>query len=102
MGVNPKVRSVLVGHANENDLIALLGARMTDNYGSGYGRKSRLQFMLDEISKVHHPAVPAIQPWGSLLPRVGRLWPRTLHSEVKRVTFRTYGARNSDHQNAEA
>ena len=63
MGVNPKARSILVGHANENDLTALLGSQMTDSYGSGYGRKSRLQFMLDEISKVHHPAIPALRAW---------------------------------------
>jgi integrase len=63
MGVNPKVRSVLVGHANENDLTMLLGSKMTDSYGSGYGRRSRLQFMLDEVSKVHYPSIPAINPW---------------------------------------
>jgi integrase len=63
MGLNPKVRSVLVGHAIENDITVLLGAQMTDAYGGGYGRKSRLQFMLQEISKVHYPAVPPMKPW---------------------------------------
>jgi integrase len=62
-GVNPKARSVLVGHANENGISVLLGSQMTDNYGSGYGRKSRLQFMLDEISKVDYPSLPAIKSW---------------------------------------
>ncbi|WP_114945064.1 site-specific integrase [Microvirga calopogonii] len=63
MGVHPKVRSVLVGHGKENDLKLVLAAQMTDTYGSGYGRKSRLMFMHSEIKKVEYASLPPIKPW---------------------------------------